>query len=578
MRFIFYTNVAFEDWDYENGIKKGIGGSETSIVEMSWRLARRGHEVIVYAPIKKTTVSQWRGTTWKRYEKADFSLKGVWILYRCPDVVDKFLPRKKGQTFWLLWQDWDYPQLTKKRVQGVDKHITLCKAHGLYMVKRYPVGGRVWLSSNGIKLDLIEQIEKEKIKRTPHRMMYASSPDRGLLQALQVFKIAKEYVPDLEFHAYYGFNNLNKLIKNQPTSSLARVKDEIMPLLKQDGVFFHGRINQEQLMREWFKSGIYIYITDFFETSHISGMEAQACGAVPVFSPIYAQKENIKHGIGVEGRSKEPLTIARAASEVVRLCLTPGLQEQIRKEMMPWARDRFNWEVFVKQWISEAEGKRKDFEAAYAFPEQLIKESDSTNINKDFNFKKKPFEQYTQEFMGNVKGLSVLDIGGYDGKQAEYALQKGASEATVIDNGSWKIYQDWPEFEKLKGVQYINDDVLNYKKKADIVICQNVIYHTRNPWLVIEKLRNLTKKKLIISTSYIKGNSQTWKVYKPYQGHPVSWTVAWRPTISGLKAVLEANGFKIVREEKKRGHIVMECNVTKPMIGFHYENKLMPNL
>lgn len=570
MRFIFYTNISFEPWDYWNGVKKGIGGSETSIVEMAWRLASRGHEVIVYAPIKKTTKRDWRGTKWYRFEEADFKLKGTWILYRCPDVVDKFLPRKKSQTLWLLWQDWDYPNLNVKRTVGVDKHITLCKSHGGYMLKHYPnVGERLWLSSNGIKRDLIEQVEKENIKRKPHRMMYASSPDRGLKQALLVFRKAKEYVPDLEFHAFYGFDNLDKLIKGQPHSNLAKSKDEIMELLNQDGVHFHGRINQIDLMREWFKSGIYIYITDFYETSHISGMEAQAAGAIPVFSPIYAQKENIKFGIGVEGKSEEPLTIARAASEVVRLCLAEGLQDQIRPEMMAWARNRFDWENFVTQWIAEAQGKRGEFEKTNSFPEQLVKLSDTVNVNKDFDFKKKPFEAYTQEFIGDVKGKSVLDVGGYDGKQANWCLEQGAKSAVVVDNSSWKIYQDWPEFEPFKNVSYINDDVMNYVKPADIVICQNVIYHVRNPWAFTERLRNLTRKTLVISTSYVKGERQAWEVYRPLEGHPVSWTVAWRPTLRGLRAVLEANGFKILEEKTARGHVVMKCGVTKPMIGFN---------
>jgi glycosyltransferase involved in cell wall biosynthesis len=374
VRFIFYTNISFEPWDYDNSVKKGIGGAETSIVEMAWRLARLGQEVIVYAPIKKTTKRKWRGTTWIHFKKANFKLKGQWILYRCPEIVDKFLPRRKGQKIWLLWQDWDYPTLTPKRLRGVDKHITLCKAHGQYMLDRYKSLGknRLWLSSNGIKRDLIEEIEKEKIRRNPRRIMYASSPDRGLKQALLVFKKAKEYVPDLQFYAFYGFNNLNKLIKGLPeTHPMVKNVNEIKVLLKQKGVHFGGRIPQQQLMREWFKSGIYLYITDFFETSHISGMEAQACGAVPVFSPIYAQAENIQHGVGISGKSSEPLTIARAAAEVVRIAIQPQLQKQIRDTMIPWARDRFNWDVFVVQWIAEAYDKRKGFESKFPFPEQL---------------------------------------------------------------------------------------------------------------------------------------------------------------------------------------------------------------
>lgn len=370
MKFSFFTNIAFEDWDYNNAVKKGIGGSETSIVEMSWRLAREGHDVTVYAPIRKTTKSPWRGVVWKRYEKATFKEDGVWILYRCPEMIDKFKKNKKQQV-WHLWQDWDYPTMTKDRIKGA-KHITLCKSHGRYMIDRYlGIDKKLWLSSNGIKLDLIEKIEKEKVERNPYRVMYASSPDRGLKSALQIIKKAREYEPRIEFHAFYGFNNLNKLIKGQPNSRMAKDKDEIIELLKQENVFFHGRINQKQLMREWFKSSVYLYITNFFETSHISGMEAQACGAIPIFSPIFAQAENIRFGVAVQGKVDDPLTIPKAAGELVKLVSLQAEQDKIRPEMMEWARKRFNWDIFVEQWVCEAEGRRKDFEVIYDFPTQL---------------------------------------------------------------------------------------------------------------------------------------------------------------------------------------------------------------
>lgn len=372
MKFYFYTNIAFEDWDYNNAVRQGIGGSETSIVEMSWRLARQGHDVTVYAPIKKSTKAMWRNVLWLRYEKATFKERGVWILYRCPEVVDEFTKKHRGQQLWLLWQDWDYPTLTKERIAKVDKEITLCKSHGRYMLDRYPtVGKSLWLSSNGIKLDLIEEIEEEGVERNPYRVMYASSPDRGLKAALQVIKKAREYIPEIEFHAFYGFNNLDKLIKGQPNSAMAKDKDEILELLKQDNVYFHGRINQKQLMREWFKSNVYLYITNFFETSHISGMEAQACGAIPIFSPIYAQAENIRYGMAVEGDAKEQLTIARAAGELIKLMQLPEQQQAIREPMMAWARDRFDWEQFVDQWTKEARGERKVYEAYHDFPAQL---------------------------------------------------------------------------------------------------------------------------------------------------------------------------------------------------------------
>jgi len=380
VKFYFYTNVSFEDWDYDTSVKGGIGGCETSIAEMSWRLAREGHEVVVYAPIKKTTKPKWRGTTWKHFKKATFKEPGVWILYRCPEMLDKFPKKHPKQTVWLLWQDWDYPTLTKERNTICDKQMTLCQAHAEYMVKVYPyVQKKLWITSNGIKLDIIEAAERSKQVRDPYRVMYASSPDRGLKSALQVIKKAREYEPRINFHAFYGFNNLDKLLKRAPEtitgkrdnySSLREDKEMILELLKQDNVFYHGRISQKQLMKEWFKSNVYLYITNFFETSHISGMEAQACGSVPLFSPIFAQAQNLRHGIAVEGLAQDPLTIARAAGELVKMVRLQDQLDAMRPAMMADARERFTWDVFVDQWIYEAEHNRKGFEANYEFPRQ----------------------------------------------------------------------------------------------------------------------------------------------------------------------------------------------------------------
>lgn len=377
MKFIFYSPIAFEKWDWRNSVEKGIGGSETSHVEMAWRLAARGHEVVTYAPIPDDCPGEWRGTIWKKLEEVDFKQKGVWILYRCPETVDRFPSkgRRKDQQLWLMMQDWDYPNWTDDRIKNTDRIITLCKSHGKYIIKKHPlVQNNLWLSSNGIKIDLIEETEKLNIKRNPKRIMYASSPDRGLKAALQIFKKAHELDPELELHAFYGFNNLNKLIKGSPNSPLAVAKREIEALMSQPGVTFHGRISQVELYKQWYETGIDLYCTTFFETSHITGMEAQAMGGIPIFSPIFAQAENMQYGIGIEGDPSDPLTIARFAAEVVHLTTQQYIQDEIRPQMMKWARKRFDWEIFVTQWELEAQGKRKEFEEQYEFPQQLTKE------------------------------------------------------------------------------------------------------------------------------------------------------------------------------------------------------------
>lgn len=360
MDFYLHSSIHFEEWDWRNSVEKGIGGSETSHVEMAWRLAARGHNVTTYAPIPADCPGEWRGTKWKPLKEATFKEPGIWIIYRDPSYIDEFptKSKRKDQQVWLLMQDWDYPNWTDKRLKECDAIISMCKWHARNTVNKYPVSkDLIWLNSNGLKVELVEETEKKNIKRNPKRIMYASSPDRGLKNALISFQKAREYVPDLEFHCFYGFDNIDKIIANNPKSYFKETKRELMSLMKQPGVTWHGRVSQNELYEEWFKSGIWVYETDFQETSCITCMEAQAMGAIPIFSPVWAQGENIGYGVDIVGNSTDPLTHARFAAEIVRLATNPELQEEIRKEMMPWARERYNWEKFVDLWIAKAEGK-----------------------------------------------------------------------------------------------------------------------------------------------------------------------------------------------------------------------------
>jgi FkbM family methyltransferase len=361
MRFITVSPVCFEQWDFRNSVEKGIGGSETSTVENAWRLARRGHEVINYTDIPDDCPPEWRGTQWKKLTEIDYSLPGVWVLYRCPELIDKFDHSRTDQVLWLCAQDWEYPSLTVERVKHLDRLMVLCHAHRRWLAARQPsVAHKLWVTRNGIKGDLIAETEAAGVaERNYKRIMYASSPDRGLEAALKIFQRAKEFVPDLELHCTYGFNNMDKLIA-QGATHMQRSKDRCMKLVEETGAIFHGRLTQHQLYQEWFKTAMNVYCTSFWETGYITGLESSAMGAIPIFSPIWAQGENLKHGIAVGGHPEDPGTIARFAAEVVRLARNPELQDEIRKEMMPDTRAKWDWEQFVAEkpgenWIEAAE-------------------------------------------------------------------------------------------------------------------------------------------------------------------------------------------------------------------------------
>jgi glycosyltransferase involved in cell wall biosynthesis len=371
MRFVFVSAPTFEHWDWENPDNPGIGGSETSHVEMSRRIALAGHGVASYAPVSKLSIDPVSGVEWKWSEDFAESRADVHVVYRAPELADK-LPELANA--WLICQDVDYPTqlssggLTVERGLKFSRIIALCEEHARYLRLLHPeLASRVCVSSNGIKAELISELLADPTlpARNPRRLMYASSPDRGLMNLLEIFRRAKENVPDLELHVCYGFDNMDKVIASpgNPNAPRAKwMKETLLKKMDQPGVFHHGRMGQRALLREWLQSGIWCHPSDFPETSCITSMDAQACGAIPITGPLWAVKENVKHGVFIEGDPSNRLVRAHYTLELISMAKDLSGQAHIRETMMAYAQIRFDWDNFAKQWIGWA---HEDVERRY---------------------------------------------------------------------------------------------------------------------------------------------------------------------------------------------------------------------
>jgi glycosyltransferase involved in cell wall biosynthesis len=360
LKFCFISTGTFEPWDWTNPDRQGIGGSETSHIEMAQRLARLGHDVVSLAPTPFTDAVDPAGVRWFNVELAgdDFATTiqsdgpvDVWVIYRAPEWIDR-LP--EGSTAWLICQDVDYKRegsrLTLERARSLTRLVALCQTQGQYFRTVYP-GARVSVSSNGIKRALIDEIAADPPEREPHRLMYASSPDRGMEYLLEMFPRIREMVPDVELHIYYGFDNIEKVVQHLGKNSRVGYRTQrLRDLLAQPGVHYHGRTGQPELLREWFKAGLWVHPSNFTETSCITCMDAQACGAIPITGPVWAIAENVQHGIFIDGDVRNQLVAARYILETFKALVTPGFQEAIRPDMMAWARETFDWDIWARQW------------------------------------------------------------------------------------------------------------------------------------------------------------------------------------------------------------------------------------
>lgn len=119
------------------------------------------------------------------------------------------------------------------------------------------------------------------------------------------------------------------------------------------GVTERGRIGQDKLNEEIFKSGIFAYPCTFPEVNCITSQKAMAGGAIPVTSDFAVLDDIIEFGEKVHlGEDIE--AFKREYLEVLIWWLKhPDEQEKARRKMMTWARSKFDWRYTAKQWSEE---------------------------------------------------------------------------------------------------------------------------------------------------------------------------------------------------------------------------------
>src|SRR3990167_2163890 len=194
----------------------------------------------------------------------------------------------------------------------------------------------------------MENLDLTKTDRNPHRLIYMSSPDRGLPYLLKNWPLIKKEVSDAELHIFYGFNVFDAMHVNNPAK--LKWKSDVIAMMKQKDIVYHDRVGHNVLNIEIAKSGIWAYPTDFQEISCINAMRAQAWGAIPVVTDYAALTETVRNGLRVDVDIRTEEGQKEYFKVLIDLMKDEKRQEEIRKTMMPWAKDYFLWSDVAKKW------------------------------------------------------------------------------------------------------------------------------------------------------------------------------------------------------------------------------------
>jgi len=285
-----------------------LGGSEQAVVFLSKEFVKKGYEVVVYGNVNPTIQD---GVKYIRHEEFihedNFHIIILWRRYGI-EVIQNI--ESAESIFIDLHDPTDAKLIQSEHIQKKVKKIFLKSQYHRSLYPQLP-DSKIEIIANGLQI--------EKIKNLPHvdrsnkRFCYTSCYERGLIPILTYMwpRILQE-IPDAELHIFYG---------NTLTSE--KTNYVLLPLLKQQGVYEHGRLSHTDVLLERKRSLAQLYYTDSpLEIDCLSIREAASVGCVPIISTKAVFSE--RAGLHIEGDPSLKESLELAAEAVIKLYNLPS--------------------------------------------------------------------------------------------------------------------------------------------------------------------------------------------------------------------------------------------------------------
>jgi glycosyltransferase involved in cell wall biosynthesis len=301
-----YLGSCWNAWHPSDIETKGLGGSETAAIRLAEALNDLGFVVTVYGEVSQQHV----GTSaisgeptghdviyrdWRVFDPLE--RRGAVICSRIPEIGDRPINAPTR----LLWtHDTDFgPRLTPARLEAFDGVLCLSKWHERHLRGCYPFAkDKLIRTRNGIRHDYFDP---KPWKDRAQRVVYCSSPDRGLDVLLELWPQVRKAAPKAELH--YCYPDVYDAVADQD-ATVAAHRDRIAELADQPGVTRLGALSQPSLAallcdsRVWaHPSWMTLAGAPFHETYAIACIEAQAAGCFCVCSDWGALSENVRWGV-----------------------------------------------------------------------------------------------------------------------------------------------------------------------------------------------------------------------------------------------------------------------------------------
>jgi hypothetical protein len=335
----FVVDGGFENWTGRDILTKGMGGSETCMVELARYIQRSGYfQVVVFC-------------------KCDFNDIFEGVEYRNLSEYYSFINDNYVHTCFIS----RYSHYTAPAIQGNVENIYMI-AHDLTFSGNVILQNKLrkifclsewhveYLSNffqtlrpiispfyYGINFDIF--LKHKNLNKIPYKFIYSSFPNRGLLPLLQMWPSILEKYPMATLYIYSNVDG--KWVNSVKPEEMEKIRKIIQEYKKNKSIdkslFYKGWVNKEELAKSWMTSDIWFYPCTFLETFCHTALEAALSKTLAIGRNYGSLKNTIgDRGLLLEGDFYDEKVQKENLIEVFKL-----LDDEKRKQKL--IEDNYNW-------------------------------------------------------------------------------------------------------------------------------------------------------------------------------------------------------------------------------------------
>jgi predicted O-methyltransferase YrrM len=357
----FVADGGFSPWTGSDILVKGVGGSETYIIEMARHIQKQGYyKVLVFCNTPNEHQTVFEDVDYIHISKFHNFVKltkvDTCIISRFSEYIPVAIYGKTNNVY-LVLHDLGPSGLVIPIHDKLKKVFCLSEWHVGYFIERFPqfkditVPFYYGIDTNKFQIQIGEK-EKEKVK---NKFIYSSFPNRGLYELLKMWpKIVKQY-PDASLHIYSDIHG--KWVNSVYPDLMVKIQDLLNTYKTNNqlslNIHYYGWVSKSELANAWITSEYWFYPCTFMETFCLTAVEAALSKTLAISNGLAALQNTVgTRGICIDGDAKTDEWQDKALNVLFDIMKNEEKNKQLIDDNYKWA-SQMSWSSQANKILKE---------------------------------------------------------------------------------------------------------------------------------------------------------------------------------------------------------------------------------